>query len=71
MGPDFVGLGQSSDVQASMTSKDKAGRLFISFGEGVFCGPHRAGWCCSSLSFCEFGFCYEVGLNKMAYAGQG
>ena len=57
-----------------MTSKDKAGWLFISyanFGEGVFCGPHCAGGCRSSLSFCEFSFCHEVGLNKMAYDGQG
>ena len=40
-------------------------------GKVYFVGHTAAGGCRSSLSFCEFGFCYEVGLNKMAYAGQG
>ena len=57
-----------------MTSKDKAGRLLISsctfWGRCILWATARGG-CRSSLSSCEFGFCYEAGLNKMAYAGQG
>ena len=40
-------------------------------GKVYFVGHTARAGCRRSLSFCEFAFCYEVGLNEMAYAGQG
>ena len=71
----FVERGQSSDVEPGEHDEQEQGRTaFHKFmqiwGKVYFVGyTARAGTAARFLF--EFGFCYEVGLNKMADAGRG
>ena len=71
----FVERGQSSDAELGEHDEQGQGRTafhkFIQiWGKVYFVGyTARAGTAARFLF--EFGFCYEVGLNKMADAGHG
>ena len=65
----FVWPDQSNDVEPGGQGQVAFYKFMQILGKAFV--DHTAQMGTAALSFCEFGFCYEMGLNKMAEAGQG